>query len=213
LQITKLSRTKNGLRVNIEVDKNFRLAVEDNTLIKNNLYVGKEISEEEIGLLQRQDIQEFGYRIALRYLEKRMRSQKEIVDYLLKKVDGIEDIGNKQEILDIITTKLKTQGYINDLEFGKFLLRSKLSKRNKSTRELEQFFIKYGVSKDIYSQLLEQEFNKGSELEVIENLISKKIRTSKFISMSKKDQKNKLYEFLARKGFNSNSIKTALESI
>ncbi|WP_235425115.1 hypothetical protein [Heyndrickxia ginsengihumi] len=84
--ITKISVQKNNPeRYNIFLDGQYRFSVDEEVLARFQLLKGKEISSFELDHIMLQDDIRKGVNIAIQFLSFRMRSEKEIKDYLRKK--------------------------------------------------------------------------------------------------------------------------------
>jgi regulatory protein len=210
VKITRLTLTKNKKRVNVEIDGEFAFAIEQNTLIKFNLFKDREITEEEIVQIKNLDLSAFACRRAIDYLAKRKRSTKQISQYLEKL---IEDTESKSQVIDGTITRLKQLKFLDDRSFAKDLIGYRIGAGKKSQKEIEVELIGLGIEKNIIDELIAKAFTKEKQLLVIEKLSSKKLRTSKMMQLSNQERKKKLTEFLLRKGFKWELVKQVISEI
>lgn len=202
MKVTRLVRTKNKRRISVYIDREFAFAVEESTLLKFNIFEDKELTQEEIAKIKESDNIEFGMRKVLEYLSRRIRSKQEIKRYLESK-----EIENTDQIIG----KLEIKKYINDLEFATHLIESNKRKKNTSKKELEAKLNKYGIDKGTQREALKNSFDEEESSKVIENLIEKKLATTKINKLSISKQKEKVTEYLLRKGFEWGEIKKITE--
>lgn len=202
MKVTKLSRTKNGKRINVFLNNEFTFAIEENTLLKFDIYKDYELSESEKEKILEYDMSEYGYRQAIHYLERRLRSEKEIKDYLTKKLkDTRSEKIEKNILIEKIIERLSESNYINDHEFALQLIKARKRRGNKSALEIEKDLRKYGIDKEIYENLLKIEYNPTQEVATVERLIEKKLASGRIKNLPPAQRKQKVIEYLLRKGF------------
>jgi regulatory protein len=159
------------------------------------------------------------FTLAIRYLTIRPRSEKEIADYLKKKEAP-------SDILLRVISELKRKKFLNDEEFAKSWV------RHRSTFKLQgDKFIKFelrrkGISSEIIEKVLGDEsrsMNQESPLrqgfagqaeiktddEKAAELVQKRI--GKYKGMTRQEIYQKLGGFLARRGFDYDTIKAAID--
>jgi regulatory protein len=161
------------------------------------------------------EIYEKVYFKMLNFISYRIRSEKEITDRLEKYLSKYHYL--KDEVEDIRSntlSKLEESGYLDDSEFASFYIRSLISsKKPVSKIKIFQFLLKKGISKDNINNAIEE---LPSDF-LLQNAIrdgEKKLRISK--SMSKSDKyvlRRKLSDYLYRKGYPSDVIHSAIDSL
>jgi len=210
LKVTRLSYTKNKKRINVEVDNEFALSVEENTVVKCNLYEGRIVDKKFIQETREFDIAEYAFRKSVDYISIRNRSRREIKDYLNRKLEN--NAVSTDRIIDEVITKLEHLDLLDDRKFAETLIKDRIGRDNKSRLEIEKTLLKYGVAKDIYKEILDEHFDHEQENRTIENLITKKLRSSKISKLPIRERKIKISEYLIRKGFNWETIKKVLNN-
>lgn len=157
------------------------------------------------------------YLLILRYLTIRFRSEKEIRDYLKKKMAKPKSGASftQEQIdqsIDLIVHKLKQQRFINDEEFAKMWVRSSTSYKPKGKFRIQQELRLKGISQDIIDRVLnDSEVRLKSERELaIETLEKKKKR---YKGMDRQELFQKAGQMLARKGYSLDTIKAAIDSV
>ncbi|WP_070121067.1 recombination regulator RecX [Bacillus marinisedimentorum] len=205
-KITRITaQKKNDERFNVYIDKGggeeFGFGVDQDVLIKFNLRKGKELTEEEIVELHDEEEYRKTYTAAVRYLGHRMRSGKELKDYLAEK--EYPAVYTERAI-----QKLSEMNYINDAEFAVAYVRTQMRTTQKGPGAIRQELIKKGLSEaEIEAGLAEY----PSELQV-ENAVKlarKKAAQNK--KNSPKETRKKLEMALMQKGYPSEVIRTAAE--
>lgn len=154
---------------------------------------------------------EIYYNSALRFLSFRSRSEKEVREYLKgrKSRNKVEEVD--QEIIEKIITKLTEQKFLNDFEFAKQWVESRMRFRPRSQKLLAFELKQKGISQDIIEQIFNFQFSTFSEKEQIQKLIEKKIE--KYKGLPRQEIFQKLSGFLARRGFDYNTIKISIDDI
>jgi regulatory protein len=148
------------------------------------------------------------YNFALRFLSYRTRSEKEVVDKLKsKQVDP--------QIVEKIIAKLKDKKFINDEEFARQWIESRLRFKPRSLRLIKLELKQKGISPEIVeSSIKNQELGAESDLEQAKQLIEKRIgRFRNKFGMTREEAYEKLGRYLASKGFNWDIIKKSIDGV
>jgi len=203
--ITKITtQQKNKDRFNIFMDygkgEEYAFSVDSAVLIRFELRKGMEIDEFSILEIQFQDDIRKAYNRAINYLARRMRSEKEVRDYLAEK--EIE-----QPIINEVIHKLAAQRYINDEEYALSYVRTQMNTTDKGPdlirMELKERGINEGIIKHAIAEYpFEEQVEKA--IKVAEKVIKKNSKESQRIVKQKAEQ------FLLRKGYSFDVILLAL---
>ena len=186
LLITNLKQgVKNPNRVNVFVDDKFSFSLDLAQIVDFRLKVGMEITKEQ--LKEYKKASEFGklYQRALEWTLTRPRSEKELNDYLFKKV--FEKKLDKDYIGSIVE-RLKNKKYLDDKKFAEWYVENRFVKKGISKKRLEMELKKKGVATEIIAQVLDRR----NDAEEILKIIAKK--------RAKYDDE-KLTQYLCRQGF------------
>lgn len=186
LVITDLKQgVKNPNRVNVSVDGKFSFSLDIAQVVDLGVKVGLALSAEKLEELKRAS--EFGklYQRALEWALVRPRSEKEVRDYLYKKV--FERKLDKSYI-DLIVARLKEKKYLDDTVFAKYYVENRFVKKGISRRRLSLELVKKGVAKEIIAEVL----GGRNDEEEIKKMIAKK--------RARYDDE-KLINYLCRQGF------------
>src|SRR5579872_3889228 len=148
------------------------------------------------------------YLKALKFLTIRPRSEKEIRDYLQKQKAN-------EQLVDVILNKLKEQKFLNDEEFARLWVRSRTEFKPKGWHliqlELKQKGISQDIIKNLESRIKNQGEEKRNELSLAIEILEKKRK--KFEPMDKRERFNKAGSLLARRGFDLDTIKKAINEL
>lgn len=208
VKITRITTQKNSSeRFSIFIDKGqgeeFGFGVDQDVLISFGLRKGLELDQEILDDIQFEDQVKKGFNLALHYLSYRMRSEKEIRDYLVtKEID--------EEAFDSIITKLKRYGYVNDLEFARAFVRTKMNAGGKGPLIINQELFQKGISPDTIEKALE-EFPYERQFDTAQIVAEKKIKKLK--SASSTELRQKVGQALASKGFEREVINEVMNEI
>lgn len=187
---------KNTFRFSIFINEQFLIGVSDSTLSSFNLSKGVLITPfllaEIVDKENKWAIREY----FLRLLGRRDHARNELRDKARKKDFPSESI---EEILDELTEKK----YINNVEFAKKYVSDKFKFYSWGEIKIRSELLRKGVSeKDINIAL--QEISPNDRNKTIQDLILKYKR--KFERVDSIKRKKKIFDFLLRKGYDSNTI-------
>lgn len=188
------AQTKNPDRVSVYIDGKYNFSLDQSQLLGAKLYVGREISEEDLETLKSES--EFGkaYMRALDYILRRPRSVKELRDYAFKKQ---WDKG----LADRVITKLMEKGHLDDAVFAKSWVRHRALGKPISQKRLRLELRQKGVDNEHIEAALAEE-DAFDESEALRRLIDKK--------RAHYSDERKLVSYLMRQGFSYDRIQQAL---
>ena len=107
MQITEIKKIGRGDRYSIFIDGVFDGTLEAEILVKHKLKTGDEIGEEQWRQIKLENGKLSAFSRAVGYIEKSLKTQKQLQTYLKEK-------GFLQESIDDAVQKLKEYGYIDD---------------------------------------------------------------------------------------------------
>lgn len=170
------------------------------------------------------------YLRVLKYLNFRPRSEKEIRDYLKKLLkrhpeldSGSHEIAdqarNDEALVDLVVHKLKQQRFLNDTEFAKMWIRSRTEFKPKGERLIRLELKQKGISKDLIDEALvsfDEDQQHHSEEARDDRVLAKELlekKRKKYEGMEKQERFNKAGSMLARRGFDLDDIKWAIDQV
>ena len=202
MKIIKYKKLKSG-KYKIFLEDESTIELYEDTILKYNLLISKEIKKEILSELEKFNYDLDAYYIALKYLDIRPRSKKEINDYLLKK-------GFSNDIIRDIISKLETQGYLNDLAFGRMFLNNKLITTTNGPLKVRKELQQHNLNSEDINTILE-EYTDDIQLEKINKQINRIIKSNR--NKGNVYIKRKIYNDLNNEGFNSSLIEEELNHL
>jgi len=199
-RITSIQRQKkDSSRASIFLDEEFAFGVCDQTVEQFRLRKGDYIDRELFEKITDFDYGVEAKRIALHYLNYRARSEKEIRERLEK-----EDIP-KAIVLRVLEF-LKENRLVDDEAWSQSFVNDKLSRKPVSSKQLEFGLKQKGVSKEVIEETIANlNANESDEERALQAAEKRWPRIVKSENDPRK-QKQKLYTFLAGRGFSFGTI-------
>ena len=147
MHIQKYKKDKsNKYKVYIDDDE---YTIYDDVIIKYNLLCKKEITEEELKEVLTTNDEYTSYYLCIRYINTKIRSEKEINEYLKKK-----DISN--DIIDKTIDRLKHNSFINDEIFAKAFINDKINLSYEGPKKIKEVLIKNNIDNKIIDTYLDK---------------------------------------------------------
>lgn len=147
---------------------------------------------------------------ALNFLSIRLRSKKEIQEFLRRKV-----IKWNIAVLygERVLNRLDELGYINDDTFALAFITSRNRFHPKGKLILRQELEQKGINPDVIEKALRDagEDESGNQVEIARRAARKKLRG--YARYPKKERRNKVYNYLQRKGFDHTTISSVIDEI
>lgn len=165
MHIEKFTKKKNG-DYTLSLSDNTKVSLHEDIILKYDLLLKREIDEEKLDYILSKNNDYTAYTNAIKYIGIRMRSIKEIKEYLKKK--EVSD-----EVINEVVTKLKNDGYLNDLSFAKAYVLDKINLSNDGPKKIidnlkknniKEEFIEDAISiftDEIIDEKIEKLINKG----------------------------------------------------
>lgn len=197
VEITKIEGQKNKDKFNLFVDGQFYSGIMKETAIANNFFVGKKIEKDALDKILIESESKLAFAKASDLLATRLHSKNELRLKLLKK-------GYSNDAILLALGKLEEYGYINDREFALLFVQSNAKQ---SKQMLRNKLLAKGVSSEIVDDVL-LKLSDDDELENAIKLAEKYLKNKNF-----EENRNKLYAFLARKGFSNSVVKNAIYKV
>lgn len=200
MKITEIKKIGKGDRYSLYIDGNFVGAFEAEILAKNKLKTGEDISHENLERLKIENGDFASFDRALTLLEKGMKTEKGVKEYLKQK-------GYPDECIERSIEKLKEYGYLNDELFAESYI--KTYSNLKGSKKIKYELINKGVDKQIIEEKLADLID---ETEAYETCI---MLAKKYLKNKKIDEKtrNKLSNHLASKGFSYEYISKVVREV
>lgn len=189
-RITALETQKHDPeRVNIYLDGSFAFGASLLVVASHGLHEGRDLSDEEVAALERDEMAERAYSAALNFLSFRPRSRREVEDYLRRrKVEPQIGVG--------VVERLTGAGLLDDREFARFWVENRQTFRPRGARALRVELRQKGLAGDIVAEALD---DLGDEEETAVEAGRKKVRS--FAGLEEREFFRRMVTFLQRRGF------------
>lgn len=200
-QITKIKPQKNKKRVNIYLDGKFGFGLNLESFVKFGLKVEQELSEKKIEKIVKEAEFQKVLEKLLKFATLRPRSEKEIDDWLRKhKVH--------KSLHKSLFNRLKRLNLVDDLSFTKWWVEQRASFRPRGERALRSELWKKGIAREAVEEVL-------SEIKIDEEKVARKLledKKYKWENLPTLEARKKMSDFLARKGFDWETVKKAIDA-
>ncbi len=148
---------------------NEELVLYEDIILKHNLLTKKDINIDELEEIVNDNRDYDAYNLALNYIEIRLRSRKEIYEYLKKKEFNenlINDVISKLDDLGLLNNKQYIEAFINDKinlsNDGPYKIRSALIDLEFEESDIDKYL--YSIDQDVWKEKLDKIINKKKSL-------------------------------------------------
>ena len=205
-EITKIEiQKKNKERYSIYIDGEYSFGVYENVLIKYGLRKGMIIEDEFLEDVLKKEEQECANNYALRLLNFKMRTEKE-VERKMKEKEYADDI------IENTIYYLKEYKYLDDEDYARKFIKDKSSLSKMGKERIKRELYMRGVDPEITKREIEEIIDPDEEYETAMEMAIKKAN-----STYKNDEPNALYRklggFLQRKGYSMDIVMKILKEI
>ena len=170
MEIKNIKKLKSG-KYKIEIDDT-KITTYDDVILNNNLLYKKHIDN---NLLENINIETSYYDVynkVIKYISIKLRSKKEILEYLNK--NKIEE-NDKNKIIKDLTNA----GLLNDENFAKAFISDKIYLSNDGRLKIKKELLEHNINEDIIDKYL-YSYEESIFEEKLSKLMTKKIKTSKY---------------------------------
>jgi len=181
-------------RVSVFVDGKYSFSLSRNELQDQRLYTGQEFTKTRLDELKDLSSLDKVYNRALRFIEYRPRSVKEVVVKL-------RQLKVEKESVAKVVNKLLSQKFLDDRKFAQLWVEHRRGSSPRGSFLIGRELHVKGIDQKIIDDVLE--IKPEDELELAIELAQKKMRTT--------EDPQKILAFLARRGFRYDISKGALE--
>jgi len=164
------------------------------------LRVGQELDEKKIEQLQAEDARERALQQAMLFLSYRARSESEIRQNLRK-----HEI--PEAVIDQTLERLRQDGFANDNQFAKAWVENRSTFRPRSRHLMAMELRQKGLDTESMKSALESVNDEALAYEAAHK------RAARYKELEWNDFRKKLSDFLARRGFSYDAVRTAVTRI
>ncbi len=201
MEIVKYELTKKNI-YNVYLSNGEVLELDESVITNNELLLKKRIDNDLYDKLKRDNKICILVNASIKYINVRLRSIKEIKDYLLKKEDDTD-------LIDEVISRLIKMGYLDDRRFTEAYIKDKLNFTSWGDYKIINELNKLGISSlDIENNI--DLLNDDILNERMRKIIDKDIRTNKKYSGLK--LKNKIYNHLLTSGYSKEKVISLINS-
>lgn len=201
MEIVKYELTKKNI-YNVYLSNGEVLELDESVITNNELLLKKRIDNDLYDKLKRDNKICILVNASIKYINVRLRSIKEIKDYLLKKEDDTD-------LIDEVISRLIKMGYLDDRRFTEAYIKDKLNFTSWGDYKIINELNKLGISSlDIEDNI--DLLNDDILNERMRKIIDKDIRTNKKYSGLK--LKNKIYNHLLTSGYSKEKAISLINS-
>ncbi len=177
------------------LDNNESITLYEDVIINNNLLITKEVDNNLLDDLMKQNSDIHAYNIAINYISIRMRSIKELREYLIKK-------NMSSTLIENVIKRLIKEGYLNDFKFAKAFVNDRLIISTFGPFKIKRELLNYGVDESIVNEVIE-EIDDSIIEEKLSKLVEKQMRIKKGSANS---IKIKLVNYFSNLGYDKSMI-------
>ncbi len=201
MEIVKYELTKKNI-YNVYLSNGEVLELDESVITNNELLLKKRIDNDLYDKLKRDNKICILVNASIKYINVRLRSIKEINDYLLKKEDDTD-------LIDEVISRLMKMGYLDDRRFTEAYIKDKLNFTSWGDYKIINELNKLGIS-SLYIEDNTDLLNDDVLNERMRKIIDKDIRTNKKYSGLK--LKNKIYNHLLTSGYSKEKVISLINS-
>lgn len=199
-KITALKvQKRNPNRVNVYLDGEFAFGLA--RIVAAWLQIGQVLTDAQTASLQAKDTAEVAFQSALRLLNLRPRSEQEIQRSLQKK-------GYSEEVILATLERLRLDGLVDDAAFARVWVENQNIFRPRGRRALAVELRHKGIADELIRGVLGEDLDEG---ELAYQAAQKHAR--RLVGLGKIEFRNKLGQFLARRGFSYDTISPTVARI
>lgn len=169
MKIEKIKKLGNG-KYKLEFDNKEKVITYDDIILKNNLLYKNELTTKELNEINKDNSYYDIYNKTINYVSKRIRSEKEIDNFLDK-------FNLEFKTKDKIKNELRKINLIDDTKFAAAFISDRIHLSNDGLGKIRSSLVNYGID----SNIIESEISKISDEVIIDKLntlISKKINSN-----------------------------------
>ena len=199
MKIEKYESINNG-QYKIYLSDGTILKINSDVIINNNLLYKKEIDNTLLNKILKENDNANIYNKCVKYISVRLRSKKEIIDYLKK-----SNIDNTADIID----KLTKNNLINDEVFTKAFIKDKINFTSYGPYRIRQELNKYNIDNEIIDKYI-NDIDEETLIDKVDKQINKMIKSNR--KYSGNILKSKIYNNLYNNGFDKDMIINVLNN-
>ena len=175
----------------------------EDVILKNNLLYNKDITLEILEKIMNENIYYEAYDLSLSFIEKKLRTKKEVINYL-------EDKGFNKRVIDETIKKLESVNLLNVRAYVEAFINDKVNLGNSGPYKIKKDLVNLGIDEDEINEYLNT-ISEDIWLSKLDKIVDKKM-----VSLKNKSLfmiKNKLNMDLAIMGYDKDMINEVLSKL
>jgi regulatory protein len=190
MKIIKYTKKKDGM-YSLLLEDNDTVLVHEDLILKHGLLLNKELDDALRDTIEKENLNYTAKTVALKYITIRFRSEKELREYLKKKLVDNNNI-------DVVISDLKREGYINDESYAQMYINDRINLSMDGPDKVRRALTEAGIKESIINDKMEA-YTKEIEIERINKIIDKQIKINH--NKSNYMLKNKIINYLSNNGY------------
>lgn len=204
--ITKLERQKkNARRVSVYLDGAFAFGVYEDAVLEHGLQTGRRLSIEQQQAVLDADRLLIAKTTAMNYVAHRARTEYEVRQKLYR--SGTDEATAEQAV-----ERLRDLGYLDDEAYARAYARGRFKSKGHGPQRVRSDLRRRGIEAPLVEAAVEEAFNPDEVLEAARTQAAKRWpRLQREADPYKR--RNKLFDFLLRRGFSYDVARQAVEEV
>ncbi len=202
MKVTKIQKMRSG-KYKIELDNHQTITTYDEVILKNNLLFKKELDSELTNQIAKDTNTYDGYYKALKYITTKMRSEKEMHEYLKKHEIPLQE-------QEYIIHKLKSNGLLNDSQFAASFVADKVHLSNMGPYQIRRELEGHNIDSDTIEKQLSS-YEDSIFADKLKKMMMKKIAADH--KHSKYQLEQKLMQDFTNMGYDREQIMSVLNEM
>ena len=204
MRINKIVK-KDASNVVIYFDDDQKLIIAVDVFFKSGLRKYDEISEDRFSFLIKENKKYFIKKRALHFLNRRIHSEYELKQKLLKKEYA-------PKLIAEVLAELKKNDLLNDEKFAEAFISEKLKIKKWGKNKILAEIFKRGINRKLFEKVV-LEIDEESYIKSAEEIAKKKFNVLKERTNDNQIIKRKLFSFLTSKGYEYETIKNVANKL
>lgn len=185
---------------NLILEDGTKIKIHEDLILKYSLLLTKQIDDSLLEQLHKENQIYEIYEMALKYINIKLRSRKELYEYLVKK-------NYEKTNINTILDMLIKQGYLDDKIYATSFVHDKILMSSYGPNKIKSELHSYGISNEIIDEVIIS-FDENLEKERIDKLINKQIKANH--NKGPMLLKKKIQSYLLNLGYSSSLINQSL---
>lgn len=202
MKILKYEKKRNGM-YQVFFDNENNIDISEEIILKYNLLLKKDIDNSLIDKMLDENKIYIAYNLAIKYISIKMRSRKEIREYLSKKNIDYDSIN---EVIKI----LEKEKYLDDDSYAKAFVNDKMVLSNDGPNKIRSKLIELGINSNSINNALEL-FDYDLQKEKVTKMAKKLVEVNR--NKSAALLKNKIITYLVNLGYDKSVINSVLSTV